>query len=425
MIVPQRRTPLQRVYLRILAALPACLWVAVALPTFSGSDAASPTPAPALILDRHALAGAKQRTQSGDPSLMAALDKLRREADRALSQAVGSVTEKKTLPPSGDRHDYMSTAPYWWPNPNTADGLPYLRRDGNVNPERDLVSDRNRLAQMIQGVKTTALGYYFLQRDAYADHAAKLMRAWFLDHRTRMSPHLRYAQAIPGRNHGRAAGIIETHDFPDLLDAAGLLAGAKAWQHSDQKGLRDWFSHYLNWLVDSAEGRAEAKAQNNHGSWYDVQVACFARFVGQDQLANKVLAEFARHRVARQIEPDGRQPYELGRTQAWNYSIFNLAAFFSAAGLGDKLGIDLWSYETPDKRSLRRALDWLTPFATGEQNWSHQQITKVQREKLAPLLRRAALSYREPAYENAIAKLVNINGDERWQLLYPRMLERQ
>jgi hypothetical protein len=88
--------------------------------------------------------------------------------------------------------------------------------------------------------------------------------------------------------------------------------------------------------------------------------------------------------------------------------------------MASKLGIDLWSYETPDKRGILKALDWLVPYATGEKKWNYRQISGLQPEKLAPLLRRAAVRYREPAYERAIDKLPKVTGDERWQLLFPK-----
>jgi hypothetical protein len=314
----------------------------------------------------------------------------------------------------------MSLAPYWWPNPNTPNHLPYVRRDGEVNPERDATSDRKHLDGLVQSVKTLGLGYFFTGREEYAAHAAKLLRVWFLDDETKMNPHLRYAQAVPGRNVGRGAGIIETHNLPELIDAVGLLNSSKSWTPIDHKRLQDWFGAYLIWLIDSAEGKAESSAQNNHGSWYDVQVASYALFVGRDELAKKVLGELPSRRIARQIAADGRQPHELARTQAWHYSIFNLEALFNAAAIADKLGIDLWRYETLDKRDIRKALDWLLPFATREKKWTDKQISHFQPEKLAPLLRQSALRDRDAAYERAVSKITSTTTDQRWQLLYPK-----
>ena len=48
------------------------------------------------------------------------------KADSLLTIKPFSVVNKKVLPPSEDKHDYMSIGPYWWPNPDTPDGLPYI-----------------------------------------------------------------------------------------------------------------------------------------------------------------------------------------------------------------------------------------------------------------------------------------------------------
>jgi hypothetical protein len=373
-----------------------------------------------FILDAENLVKAKEQLKSNNPTVVPAFNKLIRDADRSLTPGTLSVVQKELTPPSGDKHDYMSIAPYWWPNPNTPNGLPYVRRDGEVNPERDQTSDRKRLDNMVQAVKTLSLGYFFTGQEKYAVQATKLLGVWFLESATKMNPNLRYAQAIPGRNNGRGAGIIETHNLPELIDAVGMLHESKSWEQRNQRALQDWFNAYLTWLLESPEGRAEAKAQNNHGSWYDVQVASYALFTGKNELAKKVLTEFPTKRITKQIAPDGRQPRELERTQAWNYSLFNLEALFDAASIADKLGIDLWNYETQDKRGIRKALDWLLPFATGAKKWNYQQISAWQPEKLAPFLRRAALQYREMSYENALSKLPRVIADQRFNLLYPK-----
>ncbi len=366
------------------------------------------------------LLDAKKRLQSGDASLVAAFNKLKRDAERALGGGTFSVVNKNLVPPSGDKHDYMSIAPYWWPNPNSPNGLPYVRRDGKVNPERNSIPDKKNLESMIASAKTLSLAYFFTGNENYAAHTAKILRVWFLHAETRMNPNLKFAQAVPGRNQGRAAGIIESHNLPTIVDAVGLLAGSPAWNENHQRQLRLWFDAFLTWMLESPEGRAESKAQNNHGIWYDVQIASFALFVDRKELVKRILSEVPSKRIAKQIDPDGRQPRELERTQAWSYSLFNLEALFNAAAIADKLGIDLWNYETTDKRGIRKALDWLVPFATGEKKWSHQQFSNWQPEKLAPLLRRAALRYREPSYERAITKLAGFSADQRMNLLYPK-----
>ncbi len=407
---------------RLGLALRAFMFAMVAIGSPESRATAGPLPRLA-ILDSDGLMQAKKRLQTSDPALGSSFTKLKHDAERALRTEPLSVTDKELSPPSGSKHDYMSIAPYWWPNPGTPGGLPFIRRDGEVNPERDRTPDRQRLEKTIETVKTLALAYFFSAREDYAAHAAKLLRVWFLDPSTQMNPNLRYAQAVPGRNGGRGAGIIETHQLPELIDFVSLLDGSRAWQDQERRQWQNWINDYASWLIESPEGKIEAKAENNHGTWYDVQLAAFGTFTGQVKLAKKILGEFPAQRINGQIQPDGRQDRELARTRAWDYAVFNLEGLFDAASIADKLALDLWNYRSADGRSIRQALDWLVPFALGDRKWSYRQITPFQPEKLAPLLRRASRAYHEPAYERAIGGLKKLTGNERWQLLYPKPRE--
>jgi hypothetical protein len=169
----------------------------------------------------------------------------------------------------------------------------------------------------------------------------------------------------------------------------------------------------------SKHGKDESAATNNHGTWYDVQVTTFALFVGDTDTAKQVVEQSRAKRIARQIEPDGRQPRELGRTKSFGYSLYNLDGLFTLAQLGDRLGVDLWRYQTEDGRSIRKTLDYLIPFATGEKKWEKEQLGKMPYGNLAPLLRRAANAYREPRYERLIDRLPERGDETTWNLLYP------
>ena len=378
------------------AAMPAKVLVALAALAIAATAGAQTRP-PSLLIDRAYIQETRARAGKGDAAIRTAIAALEKDAQAALAIAPMSVMDKAITPPSGDKHDYVSQAPYWWPDPSKADGKPYIRKDGQRNPEINAITDRDSLGRLGAAVTTLSLAYAYTGREDYAAHAARLVRTWFLDPATRMNPHLQFGQDIPGINQGRGIGIIETRSLPELLDGVLLLAGSPSWTKADDDSLQAWMRAYLSWLVESTHGREEAKNGNNHETWYDVQVAGLALYTGQVDVARRTV-EGARARVARQIEPDGRQPRELERTQSWHYSQFNLAAFMDLASLGRHVGVDLWNYRTEDGRSIRGAVDFLVPYAAGERPWSYDQITPFRASTLHPILRRGAAAWKAPSY---------------------------
>jgi hypothetical protein len=345
-----------------------------------------------------ALVRAQREAASGNKAVSACVKRLQKDADKVLKMNLVSVMDKAVVAPSGDKHDYLSYGRYWWPDPSKPDGLPYIRRDGETNPEILTITDQENLQQVIKSVHTLGLAHFFTADEMYADRAATILRTWFLNEETRMNPNVNFGQIVKGENVGRASGLIDLRGFSSLVDGVGLLAGSTSWTVDDQKKLVAWFTEYLSWLQTSEIGKKESQTDNNHGVWFDVQRVSIALFVGNINLARSILNDAKQKRIATQIEPDGALPRELARTRSMHYTAFNLQAFTSLALLGDQVGIDLWNYRTPDGRSIRTALDWFLPYYAGEKEWTHTQIDTFNKEPFYSVLLLASRKYGDNKY---------------------------
>ena len=340
-----------------------------------------------------ALPQMKSRVMAKDVALLPAFRKLTNDANRALKVAPPSVMEKPRAGASGDKHDYLSTAPYFWPDPTKTNGLPYLRKDGHRNPESgNEFSDAPRMAYMANTAETLTLGYYFSGDERYAAHAAKVLRVWFLNPATRMNPNFDQAQAIPGVNNGRGIGMVESRSLMSVCDAVGLLAGSTNWSRADQDGMIQWIGAFLSWAQTSQNGRDESDAKNNHGSWYDAQTTHMALFIGDTNLAQRIAETARTKRIGVQFKADGSQPLELAREDSFSYSRFNLTALFTLATLGEHVGVDLWKYQNEAGAGLRPGLNFLLPYVEQpKKEWPYEHAKGEKRDLNAMLLRAAAV----------------------------------
>ena len=371
------------------------------------------------VYDGKKLAAVKEKKDS--PLYNKAVKKLITEAEKSLSVTPPSVMEKKMVAVSGDKHDYISMGPYWWPDPSKPDGLPYIRKDGQRNPELDKL-DRNRLGDMAKNVTTLSLAYYFTGEEKYAKKAAEFLNTWFLDPKTCMNPHLNYGQTIPGHNNGmgRGTGLIDTYSFVAMLDAIELLNGSKAMNSKLEKGLKNWFTQFTEWMQTSKVGKEEQRAKNNHGLAYDVQLVAFTLYIGNNEVADAVIKAFPQERLYKQIEPDGKQPLELQRTTAFGYTIFNLWHMLDMSSIAQTRGIDIYN-SNEGGRSITSALKFLVPYVGKPQSeWPWQQIKDwdKQQEEACWLLRRASYFDSEAGYEAISTKYRKTPQSSRYYLIY-------
>jgi hypothetical protein len=183
-----------------------------------------------------------------------------------------------------------------------------------------------------------------------------------------MNPALRYAQAIHGRVTGRGTGIIDTIHLVEVVRALERLEGAPGWSKDDAAATRRWFDDYLAWLTTDQYGKDERDTTNNHATCWVMQVAAFARYT-----ANAPVMQDCRTRyktvLLDQMAADGSFPRELGRTKPYGYSLFNLEAMATICQLLSTPEDDLWTFELPDGRGMRKAMAYMVPYIRDKKTW--------------------------------------------------------
>ncbi len=318
------------------------------------------------------------------------LSLLLQNAEQALLRGPYSVVHKSTLAPSSDPHDYWHPSPYYWPNPLTPSGRPYVFRDGRRAPGTRLYEpdseqyDRTRLQRLFDDTLILALAWRYSGDSRFSNHAAFLVRTWFLDSATAMKPNLAYAQVRIGHNddQGSPSGIIEMKDLYFFLDAVKVLEMGKALSEVEQNGFRDWLQKYLHWLRTSLQGRKERAAKNNHGLYYDLQVGAIANFLNKELLLRDTLRD-SRFRILAHFDARGRQPEEMRRTTTAHYCCFNLQGWIHLAMLAESCGEDLWHFQGKDGRGIRAGMAWLLSHLGRE--WPYEQIDAFDVERFYPI----------------------------------------
>ncbi len=290
-------------------------------------------------------------------------------AETFLDEAPVTVTASRSPRSAGGAHDFFSEGDYWWPDPANPDG-PYVQRDGQTNPS-NFVEHRRAMVRFSIQVGTLTSAYVLTRDERYSVHAMRHLRAWFVDDATRMSPHLRYAQAIHGRMTGRGVGIIDTVHLVEVARSVEILATANAARTEDVVAVKRWFADYLAWLTTHEYGLAERDAKNNHATCWVMQVAAFARLTGHTSLLDECRRRYKAVILPGQMAADGSFPLELARTKPYGYSLFNLDAFATICQLLSTPSADLWRFELADGRGVRRGLAYLFPFIRDKASWPH------------------------------------------------------
>ncbi|KLO16850.1 chondroitin AC/alginate lyase, partial [Schizopora paradoxa] len=300
-------------------------------------------------------------------------------------------------PPNGDPRDYLSWAPYHWPDCNwcanprthlstgtnvTRNGTetwttcPYVVRDGKLNPDVRILNGVNAVADVTQSVLYNALAAILVPTSAnaktYAKNAATFIQIFFLDPKAGVYPELQYGQLIrgPGKEVGQYLGILDFRGMVKVANAIQLMRNAKIpdWTTTLDSQMVAWSNKYVQWLTTSDLGKQAGSAPNNHGSFYANQVAAINILVGDADGARTALQTYFQNQFKDQIAASGEQPFEAVRTRPYHYRCFNLEAMITNAKLGDYLGVDFWTARSKYGATIQTALDYTMALNPGKES---------------------------------------------------------
>ena len=294
-------------------------------------------------------------------------DKIIRQADADMSAEPVTVTSFIAERSAGSQHDFYSEGDYWWPDSLNPDG-PYVRRDGCTNPD-NFVQHRHAMIRFSRIVGNLTSAYLLTGNKDYVAPALAHVRAWFIDDSTRMNPNLLYAQAIKGVATGRGIGIIDTIHLIEVVQSLMRLREAGLVPQDVDEGVSSWLTEYVDWLMTHPYGEKEMNATNNHGTCWAMQVAMFAKYIGNRDVMTLCADRFRNIFIVNQMAADGSFPQERARTKPYGYSLFNLDAMAILCQILSTEDDNLWDYTTPDGRNMRKAVEYMCPYIADKSSW--------------------------------------------------------
>eukprot|EP00892_Ulva_mutabilis_P012789 jgi/Ulvmu1/9883/UM057_0039.1 len=320
----------------------------------------------------------KKLYDAGHKQTVTVVKRLMAFADIKLAEPLEVIPDKSFMPANGDKRTYVSLATYCWPaNPDDLENPvgPWECKDGLPFPGRNIIApDFEKLMKMQQKVLAIAGAYYFTGDERYAEHAVRVLRAFYLDPETGMLPTLLYAQLRGGSKKGATTGTIDNHGTYAVFDAVALLAGSAAWTEAAHAALHTWFTQYMHHL-QSEHCRNESLQENNHGTFFDVQYLSILSFLNRREDALEFIEHVVKPRLRAQIA-GSVMATEMTRPKSYSYHSFILEGYVQLASMADKFGVDLWGMTADSGNSILDAWDWMVPHwcDRSESIWPVEQI---------------------------------------------------
>jgi len=297
-----------------------------------------------------------------------------------------AVITSKTVTFAPDYHYYCSIGPYWWPDPLHPGN--YINKDGQVNPESKNY-DNVRLGELVNNCSYLSRAFFITNDIRYYNVFIRQLKAWFIEKETYMYPNFEYSQVVPGQNNnrGRSTGLITAYDFNSVIESIRLVNGVKRIDKKTMKALQKWFLDFAQWADNGSFGKTLHRIDNNISLAFDVMLVNMYLFAGKERRAKEIVDSFANKRINKQIKPDGSQPEELLRTNAFSYSLYNLTHIVDFCYLARYWYPD---YYIRNRERIDAAMCFLGQYIENHDSFPYQQISgwKTNEENYNSLLSR-------------------------------------
>ena len=337
------------------------------------------------------------------------IDNIRKEsidrADKMLNEMPVTVTAASSKRSAGGRHDFFSQADYFWPDPKDSNA-PFIQKDGESYP--GVFSDhRHAMIRMSDLTATLTSAWLLTGKKKYANAALQHLNAWFVDTTTRMNPNMLYAQAVWGKYTGRNYGLIDAYHLVEVAQSAKILIEHKVIPEAQALKIKEWFSQFLSWMMTHPYGVDEMNTKNNHSTCWVATAASMASLVGDKTVLKMCIDRFKTILLPSQMAENGSFPLEIKRTKPYGYSLFNIDAFCNVAEILSTPEDNLWTFQTPDGKSLKKGMEYIFPFIKDKTSWPFAKDIFIWDEwpvRQSSLLF-AGIAYQDEAYIQAFLKL--------------------
>jgi len=294
-------------------------------------------------------------------------NKIIQQADATLFEKPITVTAYSSERSKGGKHDFFSEGDYWWPDSLHPNG-PYIQRDGLTNPQ-NFTAHRLAMIRFSKAVGNLTSAYILTKNTKYSNAAMGHLKAWLLDTATLMNPSLLYGQAITRKVSGRGIGIIDMIQMVEVAQSVSVLEKSGLINNKDIIEIKNWFTQYLKWVTTHPYGIDEREAKNNHGTCWVMQVAVFAKLVGDRSLLQYCSKRYKEVLLPGQMAENGSFPLELKRTKPYGYSLFNVDAMATLAHVLSTPKENLFDFVGTGNVSIRKGIEFMFPFIVNKTSW--------------------------------------------------------